>query len=362
MRYHAPEKVGDPRPEIDSTSYRDWMTSRVFAATPTDTLAVAGYVRRLENGGAVYDAPSADALLDDRFLQTHCFGVVGAPKGHDAWIGIAFTPRATRDGVVDVAGVLWLDRSTAELRRLEFTYANLPSESYRLCTVPGHTGDSICQSFVEKGLNRFGTGGDADFERLSSGEWLVKRLTIYTISSEYVMRPSSRTLRANMGDRCLPEQVVVKQFPKLGDCIYLNWMVPRLSIVSTTALRILRDGEEIYDDGSSRVAAEQFMRRQAGRQPVGLTGAVTDNAGRPLRSVIVQVEQPARRAALTDSLGGFRIPWLPPGEVVVSFQCAGYETVRAALPLSADSTRRVSLVLQQSADAPPPTRSCASSN
>jgi hypothetical protein len=362
MRYYTPEIVGHPIPEIDSASYRDWIADRVFAATSTDTLVNAGYVRRLPNGGVVYDAPSAGALLDDRFLQRHCFGVVGSPKGHDDWIGIAFAPRNTRDSVVDVAGVLWLDRATAELRRLEFTYANLPEESHRLCEVVRNTDRSTCRSFVEKGLNKFGVGGDADFVRLMSGAWLVARLTIYNVSNEMVSRPSTRKSVYGYNRDCEATDKIVRQFPKRGDCIYWPWQVPRLSIVSTTVLRLLRDGGEIYRSDSSLTATQPFVRRQAGKQPVSLMGEVTDDKGRPLGSAIVQTEQPARRAALTDTLGGFRIPWLPHGEVVVSFRCAGYQPVRVALPLSADSTRRISLTLRPSVEARTPTRDCVAPN
>jgi len=359
MRYYAPEKVGHPVPEIDSTSYRDWIADRVFAATSTDTLENAGYVRRLPNGNVVYDAPSADALLDDRFLQSHCFGVVGSPKEHDDWIGIAFTPRKTRDSVVDVAGVLWLDRSTAELRRLEFTYTNLPPESHRLCTIPRNGNNPICQSFAEKGLNRFGVGGEADLVRLASGEWLVARLNIFTVSSEMVQRPSTRIVRQNSKRECEPIDKIVRQFARPGECTYLNWPVPRLSIASTTVLRLMRDGVEVYSSDSSLVATQRFVRRQAGKQPVSLVGAVTDDAGRPLRSAIVQTEKPARRAALTDTLGVFRIPRLPSGEVVVSVRCAGFQSVRFALPLLADSIRKISLALRPNDTRSTPARGCS---
>ncbi len=360
MRYYAPDKVGSPVPEIDSSSFREWIADRLFAATPTDTIEHAGYVRRLPSGTAVYAAPSADVLLADSFLRSHCFGVVRAPPGHDDWIGIAFTPRMVRDGVVDVAGVLFLDRSTAELRRLEFTYANLPQESHQLCTVERDANRIICQSFTEKGLNKFGMGGDADFVRLASGEWLVVRWTIRTLSSEMVSRPSPRKAVHGYSRReCTATQSVVKLSPKPSDCVYWPWPVPRLSVVSTTVLRLMRGGAEVYRNDSILAVTQTFARRQAGARPASLVGVASDDAGRPLRSVIVQTEQPARRVAMTDSLGGFRIPWLRPGEAVISVRCPGYESVRFTLPLLADSARHVALALQPSDTTSMPVRDCS---
>ncbi len=106
-------------------------------------------------------------------------------------------------------------------------------------------------------------------------------------------------------------------------------------------------------------SATPAVGRQAGKKPVTLVGAVTDDAGRPLRSAIVQTEKAARRAALTDTLGGFRIPLLPSGEVVVSVRCAGFQSVRFALPLIADSIRDISLALRPIDTRSTPARSCS---
>lgn len=101
-----------------------------------------------------YYAPDAEALLSDTFRRDHCFWVTrdGAPEG--GWVGLAFEPAEGRE-MPEIEGVLWLDETTAELKRLEFGYVNLPFRT------SGHA-----------------AGGRVDFLRLPSGPWLVRRWSI----------------------------------------------------------------------------------------------------------------------------------------------------------------------------------------
>lgn len=362
LRYYAPESVGVPALSVDDTSFREWIADRALAMTPADTLELLGYIRRLSDGSVVYDAPSADALLDDRFLAGHCFGVVRGSAEHRDWVGIAFTPRRKRSGIVDVAGVLWLDRSTAELRRLEFTYSNVPPESHELCMVERDGKHGLCQVFAEKGLNRFGSGGHADFVRLASGEWLVGNLTLRTVSNQMIPRPSPRPIVHGYPRReCSTTDKIVRTAPRPGECTYLNWSVPQLSVVSTTLLSLTEGGNEVYSSDSSTAAARQYAQRQAGARSAMLLGSVTDDAGVPLRSAIVQTEQPSRRASLTDSLGRFSIPFLPPATTLVLVRCLGFESARVRLPLMMDSTHRVSIALPVGPGSPKTRRDCSSS-
>jgi hypothetical protein len=174
-----------PHPEQDTARTSERASDRVFASTPAESLLAAGYVRRRAQGGFAFDAPSADLLLSDGFAAQHCFGLTGAPRGHAGWLGITFAPRNTRDSVVDIRGVLWLDRASAELRRLEFDYTNLPPGKFKLCDpqpprAQFHepAGGPICDSLPAS--DSLGLGGDADFVRLPTGEWLVVRWSIRT--------------------------------------------------------------------------------------------------------------------------------------------------------------------------------------
>lgn len=108
-------------------------------------LSTHGYIEP-QGDTLVYHAPDADVLLSEAFLEEHCFRLQGAPAG---LIGLAFQPLRGRR-VPDVEGVLWVDRASAELRGLEWTYTRPP--------IPGPRGVP---------------GGRMDFARLDDGRWIT---------------------------------------------------------------------------------------------------------------------------------------------------------------------------------------------
>jgi hypothetical protein len=124
---------------------------KAFVSLPPDSLAKVGYMSE-DAGGDVYRAPDADALLSDPFASLHCFREEPPTKGKGDFVGIGFRPARERAAIVDIKGTLWLDRTSNELRELEFTYTNLPED-----------------------LARSGAGGRVEFLRLSTGSWLVGR-------------------------------------------------------------------------------------------------------------------------------------------------------------------------------------------
>lgn len=116
-----------------------------FAGIPPEALLLGGYIRE-EGDSTAYFAPDADALLSDAFLQAYCFRVV---SGKDGRIGLGFQPVDPAAGQ-DIKGILWLDRHTAALQELEFTYTNVPSADHDLRT-----------------------GGSVGFEQLANGAWII---------------------------------------------------------------------------------------------------------------------------------------------------------------------------------------------
>jgi len=80
-----------------------------------------------------------------------------------ALVGLAFEPVRGRN-VPEVTGVLWMDRATAELRRVEYRYVNGPPES-----------------------NEPEVGGTVEFERLQDGPWIVRRWVIRMPVAERVL-------------------------------------------------------------------------------------------------------------------------------------------------------------------------------
>jgi hypothetical protein len=124
-----------------------------YMRTPFETLAaedlIGGGFARNDGGELAYYAPDANVLLSDAFLDTHCFRLEEGPESRNV-IGLGFEPLEGRGRVVDVRGTLWLDRETAELRWLEYTYQNL---------------DLPIRSVAARGR--------VEFQRMPSGAWIV---------------------------------------------------------------------------------------------------------------------------------------------------------------------------------------------
>ncbi|HET7187352.1 MAG TPA: carboxypeptidase-like regulatory domain-containing protein [Gemmatimonadaceae bacterium] len=145
----------------ESTTTRVIPTVRPFVSLPPDSLVAVGYVLHNAQGETEYWAPDADVLLSESFASSHCLRPErpAADTGiASRWIGIAFLPSGDPRGVAEVEGVLWLDRATAELRRLDYHYVNLPSAA-RLA-------------------ERVHAGGQVEFMRLPNGGWIVPRWAI----------------------------------------------------------------------------------------------------------------------------------------------------------------------------------------
>ena len=107
----------------------------------------------MESGeGIVAVAPDANALLSDAFLRTHCL---------QAWveneeIGLDFVP-VEEGEIADLKGTILLDPETAALRSVRFWYV-------------GDRAEELAPSGQ----------GEVEFERLSSGAWIVRRWWVRT--------------------------------------------------------------------------------------------------------------------------------------------------------------------------------------
>jgi len=145
-RYERGYAPGSSIVEEASTRFRTDSVVPFIAADPAE-LARSGYLDR-GGRGTIFYAPDAKVLLSDSFLSQHCFQVVTRPAD-STLVGLGFEPVQDRKQP-DVAGTLWLDRNTAELRYLEFGYTNL-NKSFRT----GHE------------------GGRVDFVRLPNGHWIT---------------------------------------------------------------------------------------------------------------------------------------------------------------------------------------------
>jgi Carboxypeptidase regulatory-like domain len=120
-----------------------------FESRPAEDLLENGFVQT-DSEGDVYYAPDATVLLSDPFLDSHCFQLKTGKSEAAGLVGLAFKPIGRRKRVPDIAGTLWLDPNTVELKWLEFSYQNLNAD-----------------------LTSPDVGGRVDFQRMPNGSWIV---------------------------------------------------------------------------------------------------------------------------------------------------------------------------------------------
>ncbi len=130
-------------------------TTHAFRSLPADVLARDGYVVSDSAETITFHAPDADVLLSDQFAATHCLRLAASPDGKPELVGVAFESTRARRGVRDIEGTLWVDRTSAELRSLEFRYTNLPEPAIAA-----------------------GAGGHVEFLRIGGLTWLVHEWAI----------------------------------------------------------------------------------------------------------------------------------------------------------------------------------------
>lgn len=129
-------------------------TTHAFKSAPAESLAARGYVVA-EGGETTYHAPDGDVLLSDSFASTHCFQIVPSARGADTLVGVGFRPAKDQKDIRDIEGTFWLDRRSAELRWMDYTYTNMPA-------------------IAEKAS----PGGRVEFLRAGTSGWLIGRWSI----------------------------------------------------------------------------------------------------------------------------------------------------------------------------------------
>jgi hypothetical protein len=269
------------------------------------------------------------------FGARHCFWIERGPRDHAEWIGISFKPINDADSLVDIAGTLWFNQATAELRRLDFTYAHLHYVPLDACVRTGLSRrEKSC--IPPQYITNEGTGGTLAFAYLRTGEWLVNRWTILSPAEEYVDRPTEFRIRIVRGRS--------EDCQTGPDCERVEAITPRLGVNSGAVVSIARDGAEIYRNDTTVLAVSRIASKQAGKAPANLTGVIVDANGRPLSRAVVSTESPAR-AAITNDSGYFEIRTLPATQIGVTVRKVGYGPLAFNLPLLADSTRRIRVTL-----------------
>lgn len=162
--YRLERFVREVDPVLNRTIYGSAVRTRSRASEPyrsvsPDSLATVGFAR-VEGDSSVYYAPDAYTLTAEEFIRTHCLRAQRDPARPDQ-LGLAFEP-IRRTSVVDVSGVLWIDRASSELRDLVYHY-ELPRTLRRGSRIPA--GGNAATGHIE-------------YRQLDNGAWIVNRWII----------------------------------------------------------------------------------------------------------------------------------------------------------------------------------------
>ncbi len=95
-----------------------------FTSRPIDDLLENGFVQSLD-GRDNYFAPDAEGLLSEAFLAANCYRFEQGRDDAEGLVGFSFEPRGELARTRTIAGTLWIEPATYELRRLDFRYLNI---------------------------------------------------------------------------------------------------------------------------------------------------------------------------------------------------------------------------------------------
>jgi hypothetical protein len=267
-------------------------SQRPYVARSAAELSRDGYVRA-SDGETEYLGPDEQVLLSDEFLSDHCFELTRGTEATEGLLGVHFTP-SDRRKVGDIAGTLWVDSTSAELRYLDFWYEHngLPSSA--------------------RGEGR--SGGQVVFVRTPIGMWIVgawrlrlprlaKRITRPGYISGVIMTVTGYeeiggVLRAGGVDTLPPSTVMIP---------YLDLLAPARitgTVYDSLTGRPLADGRIWLVPSEPKAIVDLGLAPTAGRLAVAAMSTKPDAAGRyslegiPAGPYRLIVEHPA-----LDSLG-----------------------------------------------------------
>lgn len=290
MNYHREldRSLRSVRREVRTPSYA---TAAIpYGAIRPERLASEGYA--VSEGETTWLLGlDADVLLSESFLDSHCFRIVSSPRPDR--IGLGFTPLRD-DGRADVSGVLWVDRTTAELRYLEFEYENLPDH-----------------------MRRYDASGEVHFERLSTGAWIITRWWIRSPLVGLSRRSRSYRLlgyREDGGTVTSAETIDVNLYGRTGsatiegvvhDSVTNRPLAHALVFLSGTPFSAVADSSGRY----------RMQRVPGGQYSMGFTHPLLEELGvpRPLEPVSIAGDSVLRRNFAAPSMAGI-LGALCPGE------------------------------------------------
>ncbi|MBL0937684.1 MAG: carboxypeptidase regulatory-like domain-containing protein [Gemmatimonadaceae bacterium] len=232
-------------------------TQHVFRSPSSETLAREGYVVS-DSSGLTFYAPDPEVLLSDSFSASHCFRLskasASASASRDSVIGVSFEPTRSNQNVRDIAGTVWIDARTSELRSVDFSYTNLPS-----------TRETVA------------SGGQVTFARLPSGVWIVRS---WYAQLPVLVAPPRMNAPGTAGTRSGTLIPVVQSVHTTGgeafrisrgESVLTSWPMPyaHLQLVSNDA-RVPIAGASVSLRGTNiRLTSDSLGRVRAGPLPSG---------------------------------------------------------------------------------------------
>lgn len=337
VRIDGERDADGTRVAVDSTVPKEYVIGGMTSDTPDDFLLDSGFVRVDGEGSFAYDVPSAGAVLADRFLARHCFHAEPSPTSGSDWVGLAFRPIDSDLSRADIAGVLWIQRATGELRQLDFRYVNMPRRKVQACAtrVPGI--GTLCGEFDSGGDG----SGSVAFRQLDGGEWFASHWTLNTgvvagsFREVFRVRGAGRT-----EERCYGG----------SKCARVSAVRPRFGMLQFAVASVTRDGAELYRDAAAERVVMSAAERSAGKRPMSVIGTVVATDGQPVRGAVVSFDT-VSRARVADERGAFQIDALRSAPfIAVRVSAPGYDGKQFILtPKSGEPTIRVEFVLAASA-------------
>lgn len=267
---------------------RQGLTISPWSSLPPQAVRDSGYVRNDPSGMSTFFAPDLGVLVSPQFVEDHCFRTAGGADGRT--IRLEFEPVRRRRRLPEIRGAMIVDVHSSELRRLEFTYVNLPSR-----------------------LRSEGAGGQLTFVRAPGDLWLISG---WSIRLPVIETRRVEVVRARM---------------------------------SRTETRVVTTGHR--ETGAELALVTRGRDTVHAAVPMTLAGRVVDSTGRgiPQARVLLRGTGISTR---TDTSGAFATDGVLPGSYVMEVRTPEQEPwgvhTRPVTMTRSDSSYRIVLPAQQS--------------
>ena len=276
------ERVGLPRVSTGA---------RPYVALTAEELANGGYVRQ-KGTETTYFVPDEAVLLSRRFTEEHCFQVMRGEGVTEGLIGLRFTPPRQQD-VNDIAGTLWVDSASTELRFLDYWYV---SDAYP-SAAPGEGR----------------AGGQVLFGRAQDGAWIVSawrlRMPRFT---------DGRTISAR-SDPDWYEEVGGVVTALASDTLQpLGIAMPYRDLLAPSRVTGV-----VFDSLTGRPLAGARVWLLPEDLPEDIAFGLAPSGGRPVAGALSQ---------LADSAGAFALADLPAGTWRLAFEHPSLDSVGVRAP------------------------------